>query len=80
MIGALKSVLALIGLGIVVYGIRVVDPQIQSLFATFSVDAEPDADNVSRFWSLRLKRKKLCQKCLWLAVAILVITPILRFY
>ena len=80
MSGTGKTVLALIGLVIVAYGIKVVDPQIQTLFATFSPDAEPAAEDVTRFWALRLKRKKLCQKCLWLAVAILVITPILRFY
>ncbi|MBI2300134.1 MAG: hypothetical protein HYU66_14525 [Armatimonadetes bacterium] len=79
-VGSLKALLALTGLGIVIYGIRVVDPQIQGLFGSFSPDADPPAEDLARFWALRKYRKKLCTFCLWLGLSILLITPVMRFF
>lgn len=79
-VGGLKALLALTGLAVVVYGIRVVDPQIQRLFAGFKPDAEPPADDLARFWALRKYRKKLCTFCLWLGVTIILVTPVMRFF
>jgi len=35
---------------------------------------------VDTFFALRAKRKKFCKVCLGLAVAILLLTPVRRFY
>jgi hypothetical protein len=79
-VGSLKALLALTGLGIVAYGIKVVDPQIQGLFGSFQPDAEPPAEDLARFWTLRKYRKKLCTVCFWLGLSIVLITPVMRFF
>ncbi|OFX14716.1 MAG: hypothetical protein A2Z18_10030 [Armatimonadetes bacterium RBG_16_58_9] len=77
---AVKTILVFIGFGIVSYGMFVIDRQIQGLFRQFSPDAQPPQDQLDRFFALRAKRKKFCTVCLYLAAAILVVTPILRFW
>ncbi|HEV2247318.1 MAG TPA: hypothetical protein VGW37_11755 [Terriglobia bacterium] len=75
-----KSLLVFAGFGIVLYGLYAIDPKIQALFAQIKPDAQPPQKLLDKFWSWRIKRKKFCKVCFGLAVAILVITPILRFY
>ncbi len=75
-----KTVLAFIGLAITAHGIWFLDPVIQKTFASFSPSEEPPDELLNRFWALRAKRKKLCQFCFGLALTIVIITPILRFY
>jgi uncharacterized membrane protein YwzB len=75
-----KTVLALIGLSIVAHGVWILDPEVQGTFATFSSDQQPPDELLNRFWRLRSKRKALCQFCLGLALTIVAITPVLRFY
>ncbi len=75
-----KTFLALIGLAINIHGIWILDPEIQKTFATFSPAKQPPDELLNRFWALRSKRKKFCQFCFGLALTIVIITPILRFY
>jgi hypothetical protein len=79
-VGTMKTVLTFAGMGLVLYGIKVVDPRIQGLFRTFTPGVEPPAEDVARFWALRRSRKKHCQSCFAIALVILTITPVLRFY
>lgn len=75
-----KAILAFIGLAIVTHSIWILAPQIAKTFASFSPEKQPADELLNRFWSLRSKRKMLCQFCFILALIIVIITPILRFY
>ena len=75
-----KTILAFIGLSITIHGIWILDPEIQKTFATFTPGEQPSDELLNRFWALRATRKKLCQFCFGLALTIVTITPILRFY
>jgi len=75
-----KAILAFIGLAIVTHSIWILAPQIARTFASFSPEKQPADELLNRFWSLRSKRKMLCQFCFILALIIVIITPILRFY
>lgn len=77
---ATKVVLALFGLAINFHGVWILDPEIQATFASFSPTAQPSDEILNRFWRLRSLRKSLCQFCFGLALIIVAITPILRFY
>ncbi len=57
-----------------------INPKLKALFATFRPDAAPPADDASAFFALRARRKKLCKICFIFALAILLISPVLRFY
>lgn len=75
-----KTALVFVGFGIVLYGMLRIDPKVQALFAQIKPAAQPPQELLDEFWAWRAKRKKFCKVCFGLAVAILVITPILRFY
>jgi hypothetical protein len=75
-----KTILAFIGLAINIHGVWILDPEIQKTFATFSPTEQPRDEILNRFWALRTTRKRTCQFCLGLALTIVIITPILRFY
>ena len=77
---AAKTILAFIGLAINIHGVWILDPEIQKTFATFSPTEQPPDELLNRFWALRTTRKKFCQFCFGLALTIVIITPILRFY
>ena len=75
-----KTLLVFIGFGIVNYGMFVIDRQIQNLFRSFKPDEQPPQDDLDRFFALRARRKQFCTYCLYLAVAILAISPILHYF
>lgn len=75
-----KTILALVGLAINIHGVWILDPEVQKTFATFSPKEQPPDEVLNRFWALRAKRKSLCKFCFGLALTIVAITPILRFY
>lgn len=77
---AAKAILAFIGLAINTHGVWILDPEIQKTFAAFSPSEQPPDELLNKFWALRAKRKKLCNSCFGLALTIVIITPILRFY
>jgi hypothetical protein len=76
----IKTALVFVGFGIVLYGMLKIDPKVQALFAQIKPDVQPPPALLDEFWAWRARRKKFCKVCFGLAVAILVITPILRFY
>jgi hypothetical protein len=75
-----KTILAFIGLAINVHGVWILGPEIQKTFASFSPAEQPPDEILNRFWAFRTTRKRLCQVCFGLALTIVAITPILRFY
>lgn len=75
-----KVILAFIGLTINIYGIWKLDPIIQETFSAFSPSEDPSDELLNRFWTLRKRRKNLCKVCFVLALTIVIITPILRFF
>jgi hypothetical protein len=75
-----KAILAFIGLAINSHGVFILNPEIQRTFATFTPGEDPPDELLNKFWALRGLRKKLCAFCFCLALVIVVITPILRFY
>jgi hypothetical protein len=75
-----KAILASIGLAINTHGVFILNPEIQRTFAAFSATEQPPDELLNKFWALRGLRKKLCGFCFCLALVIVVITPILRFY
>jgi hypothetical protein len=75
-----KTILAFVGLAINIHGLWILNPEIQKAFSTFSPSEQPPDELLNRFWALRSKRKRLCQFCFGLALTIVIITPILRFY
>ena len=77
---AAKAVLAFIGLAINTHGVFILDPEIQKTFAVFSPSEDPPDELLNRFWALRSLRKNLCTFCFGMALVIVVITPILRYY
>ncbi|MDO8539684.1 MAG: hypothetical protein Q7S40_04525 [Opitutaceae bacterium] len=75
-----KTALVCGGFSIVLYGMLKIDPKVQALFARIKPDEQPPKELLDEFWAWRAKRKFFCKICFWLAVAILVVTPLLRFY
>ncbi len=75
-----KAGLALIGLAINTHSVFLLNPVIQETFASFTPDEQPPDELLSRFWKLRAQRKMTCQLCFVLALIIVTITPLLRFY
>lgn len=77
---SIKVFLVFLGFGIVNYGMFVIDKQIQGIIKNVQPNEQPPDDVLKKFFALRAKRKKFCTVCLVLAIAILVISPILTFY
>lgn len=77
---AAKAILAFVGLAINTHGVFILNPEIQRTFAAFTPNEDPPDELLNKFWALRSMRKKLCAFCFCLALVIVVITPILRFY
>jgi hypothetical protein len=75
-----KTILAFVGLAIMIHSVWILDPEIQKTFSTFSPSEQPPDELLNRFWALRTKRKRFCQFCFGLALTIVIMTPILRFY
>lgn len=76
----IKHILVVGIVGIAFYIAFFINPKIKELFLTFSPDTQPDEEKRKSFFALRAKRKKLCKICFVLALLVLIITPILRFY
>ncbi len=56
-----------------------INPRLRELFATFQPEEAPAGDHESEFFTLRARRKSLCEKCLWFAVGVLVFSAFLGF-
>ena len=75
-----KTLLTFLGLSIVLYSAIVIDPQTQRTFASFFPNKHPPDELLNHFWELRAKRAFFCNVCFVLALIIMAITPVLRFY
>jgi hypothetical protein len=56
-----------------------INPRLRVLFAGFKPGEAPDGDNEAEFFSLRSRRKALCDTCLKFAVGVLVFSAFLGF-
>ena len=55
---SIKTLLVIVGFGIVNYGMFVIDKQIQEIFKTFKSNEQPPAEDLQKFFTLRTKRRK----------------------
>jgi len=55
------------------------NPRLRELLASFSPDSAPDPEREREFFQKRARRKELCEKCLGLAIAVLVFSAFLGF-
>ncbi|MFH1863176.1 MAG: hypothetical protein ABH878_10250 [bacterium] len=56
-----------------------INPRLRVLFASFQPDQAPLSEKEKEFFTLRARRKALCEKCLWLAIGVLVFSAFLGF-
>ena len=56
-----------------------INPRLSELFGKFSPAAKPDETNEKEFFTLRAKRKALCEICLVFAIIVLVASAFLGF-
>ncbi len=68
--------------GMVVIMLRIfyrINPRLKKLFSKFSPSAKPDESNEKEFFTLRAKRKSLCEVCLVFAIIVLLASAFLGF-
>jgi len=75
-----KQVLVLGIVAIQYYGTFVINPRIRELFARFKEGEVPKPEDEKAFFAVRATRKKWCDRCLWLGILVLLVTPVLRWY
>ena len=74
------KIMALIGMMVIMFIIFLqINPRLRVLFASFSPDNLPDPNQEKEFFSLRARRKYLCEICLLFAIGILVFSAFLGF-
>ena len=56
-----------------------INPKLKEIFLTFKPGEKPDINVEKEFFTLRAKRKALCEKCLKLAVGILIFSAFMNF-
>jgi hypothetical protein len=56
-----------------------INPRLKELFAKFNVGEKPDSGSEEEFFSLRSRRKALCDTCLKFAVGVLVFSAFLGY-
>lgn len=68
--------------GMVIIMLRIfyqINPRLRALFSKFSLTVKPDESNEKEFFTLRAKRKALCEICLVFAIIVLVASAFLGF-
>ena len=68
--------------GMIVIMLRIfygINPRLKELFGKFSLAVKPDESNEKEFFTLRAKRKALCEICLVFAIIVLVASAFLGF-
>lgn len=68
--------------GMVVIMLRIfyrINPRLKELFSKFSPSAKPDESTEKEFFTLRAKRKSLCEVCLVFAIIVLLASAFLGF-
>jgi hypothetical protein len=56
-----------------------INPRLKELFGKFSPNSKPDESSEKEFFTLRAKRKSLCEVCLVFAIIVLVASAFLGF-
>lgn len=56
------------------------NPKIKEIFLKFSPGVLPSEELSKQFFILRARRRRLCKICFVLALLVLIVSPILRFY
>ena len=56
-----------------------INPRLKELFGKFSPTVKPDEQGEKEFFTLRAKRKSLCEICLVFAIIVLVASAFLGF-
>lgn len=68
--------------GMVVIMLRIfyrINPRLKEMFAKFSPSSKPDESGEKEFFTLRAKRKSLCEICLIFAIIVLLASAFLGF-
>jgi len=74
------KLLSLFGMMVIMFVIFFrLNPRLQQLFDSFSLQADPDPEREKEFFEKRARRKALCETCLKLALAVLVFSAFLGF-
>lgn len=56
-----------------------INPRLRKLFAQFNPGEKPESDSEKEFFSLRARRKALCDTCLKFAIGVLVFSAFIGF-
>ena len=56
-----------------------INPKLQELFAQFKQGESPQLDNEKQFFTLRARRKALCEICLFFAIGVLICSAFMGF-
>lgn len=56
-----------------------INPRLRELFTQFNADEKPESNGEKEFFSLRARRKALCDTCLKFAIGILVFSAFIGF-
>ena len=75
-----KQVLVLGIVAIQFYGTFFINPKLKEIFGRFQEGEQPDPADEKEFFTTRTKRKKWCDRCLWLGILVLLISPLLRWF
>jgi hypothetical protein len=74
------KILGVLGMMVIMFIIFFqINPRLSELFASFSPENEPDPEKEKEFFTLRARRKYLCEICLLFAIGILVFSAFLGF-
>jgi len=74
----LLAVFGMVGIMLVIFAR--LNPRLRVLFAAFTAGTRPDEGAVKEFFTLRARRKALCEPCLKFAVVVLVASAFLGFH
>ena len=56
-----------------------INPRLREIFSTFKQGEQPDVNFEKEFFTLRARRKALCETCLKFAVGVLIFSAFMRF-
>ena len=56
-----------------------INPRLRELFAQFKQGEQPQSDNEKQFFTLRARRKALCDTCLKFAIGVLIFSAFIGF-
>ena len=79
-IALVLKLLSVVGMMVIMFIIFLgINPRLREIFAGFSPDSAPDPGAEKEFFALRGRRKALCERCLVLALAVLLSSAFIAF-